>query len=291
MAENLLKAGFQLTGHDIKREAAEHLCSLGASWAETPAKLAEGVDIICIAVPGPTEMESVIFGESGVLAVMESDGLLIDFTTNSPDLVQRVAGDLGKAGVGFVEAPVSGGRSGAVNRELTVQVGANPENLERAGPVLEAVAKNVVHVGSVGAGNICKLLHNCAVFGANLALIECLTTGVKAGIDASVLISLFQKSGIGRNHDLQVSLPATLFQGDFESRFALSIAYKDLRLALELADSVDVPMPVGQYCLKEMAEALSRGWGDRDHSIYLTLQEERSRVGVRTQSNEEIDMP
>ena len=156
---------------------------------------------------------------------------------------------------------------------------------------MEAVAKNVVHVGSVGAGNICKLLHNCAVFGANLALIECLTTGVKAGIDASLLISLFQKSGIGRNHDLQVSLPATLFQGEFKSRFALSTAYKDLRLALELAKSVDVQMPVGQYCLKEMAEALSRGWGDRDHSIYLTLQEERSRVGVRTQSNEEIDMP
>ncbi len=289
MAEHLLRAGFQVIVHDIKREAAEHLCSLGAHWAETPAKLAEKVSLICLSLPGPAEMERVVYAESGVLSVFKSEGLLIDFTTNSPDLVRRVDSDLKNAGAGFVEAPVSGGISCAANGELTVQVGANPDDLERAKPVLDAVARNVVHVGSVGAGNICKLLHNCAVFGSNLALIECLTTGVKVGIDASIMIGLFQNSGIGRNHDLQDSLPATLFQGDFRPRFALSAAHKDLRLALELANSVDVSMPVAEYCLKEMTEALRRGWGDRDHSMYLTLQEERSGAGVRDKPKEQMD--
>jgi 3-hydroxyisobutyrate dehydrogenase-like beta-hydroxyacid dehydrogenase len=112
-------------------------------------------------------------------------------------------------------------------------------------------------------------------------MMECLTLGVKAGVDASTLVELFQKSGIGRNHDLQVSLPVTLFQGIFEPRFALQTAAKDMGLATELARAFGLPMPVTEICEREMAEAMSRGWAAKDHSIYLTIQEERAGVQIR----------
>ena len=104
---------------------------------------------------------------------------------------------------------------------------------------------------------------------------------VKAGVDARVIVELFQKSGIGRNHDLQVSLPVTLFRGDFEPCFAMETALKDMRLATALAEAEGVPVPVARLCEAEMLEAVARGWGARDHAVYLTLQEERAGVRVR----------
>ena len=130
---------------------------------------------------------------------------------------------------------MSGGVEGARKGELTLIVGGNDEALTEAKPVLSHLAKSVIHVGEAGAGSICKALHNCAVFCANLATVECLTVGVKAGVDAAMLIDVFQKSGLGRNLDLQVAMPATLFQGKFSPpRFAMKTARKDMGLATEL---------------------------------------------------------
>jgi 3-hydroxyisobutyrate dehydrogenase-like beta-hydroxyacid dehydrogenase len=112
---------------------------------------------------------------------------------------------------------------------------------------------------------------------------ECLTTGVKAGVDADTLIEVFQKSGLGRNLDLQVAMPATLFRGNFRPRFAMKTARKDMLLATELSRAVEVPMKMADLCEAEMAAAIERGWGDQDNTIFLTLQEERAGVQVRFQ--------
>jgi 3-hydroxyisobutyrate dehydrogenase len=231
-------------------------------------------------------MEAVFYGDHGLRAAMGSGCLLVDFTTNSPELVRRMQAELKAVGAAMLDAPVSGGVSGARSGRLTVQVGGDAADLARARPVLEAVADTVLHVGGSGAGNVCKLLHNCAVFCADLAMVECLTAGIKAGLDPATLIGLFQRSGIGRNHDLQVSLPVTLFRGDFAPRFALNTALKDMRLATELAQTTGVPMALAARCEAEMAEAVARGWGERDHAIFLTLQEERAGVEVRLAAKE-----
>ena len=178
---------------------------------------------------------------------------------------------------------MSGGVEGARKGELTLIVGGNDEALTEAKPVLSHLAKSVIHVGEAGAGSICKALHNCAVFCANLATVECLTVGVKAGVDAAMLIDVFQKSGLGRNLDLQVAMPATLFQGKFSPpRFAMKTARKDMGLATELAHAVGVPMQLADICEQEMAEAIRRGWGGEDNTVFLTLQEERAGVQVRS---------
>jgi 3-hydroxyisobutyrate dehydrogenase len=286
MAANLLARGFQLTVHDLHRRAAHGLEAQGAAWADSPAAVAEAASIICLSLPGPDEVESVCCRPDGVLASVRADSLLIDFTTNSPLLVRRLQQELAARGGALIDAPVSGGVTGARSRRLTVQVGGAAADVERARPVLDSVAETVLHVGGVGAGNTCKILHNCAVFCSNLATVECLTAGIKAGIDPTTLIEVFQKSGLGRNHDLNVALPKRLFRGDFEPHFAMKTALKDMALATELARAVEVPMPLAERCARDMAEAVARGWGDRDDNIYLTLQEERAGVKVRLSPKE-----
>jgi 3-hydroxyisobutyrate dehydrogenase-like beta-hydroxyacid dehydrogenase len=176
---------------------------------------------------------------------------------------------------------VSGGVEAAQRGELTLLVGGEQATLTAARPVLDHLAKTILHVGPIGTASICKALHNCAVLCANWATMECLTTGVKAGVDAATLVEVFQKSGLGRNLDLQVAMPATLFHGNFQPRFAMKTARKDMALAMELARSVSVPMKMAELCETEMAVAIDRGWGNLDNTIFLTLQEEQAGVKVR----------
>ena len=105
---------------------------------------------------------------------------------------------------------------------------------------------------------------------------------MKAGVDAATLVRVFQESGLGRNLDLQVAMPKTLFQGKFDPRFALSTALKDMRLAIQLAKDLDVPMKMAEVCQQDMIEAVERGWQDRDNTVFLTIQEERAGSEVRT---------
>jgi 3-hydroxyisobutyrate dehydrogenase-like beta-hydroxyacid dehydrogenase len=188
---------------------------------------------------------------------------------------------LSKLGAAMLDAPVSGGIEAAKRGELTLLVGGDENALAAARPILENLAKTILHVGAIGSASICKALHNCAVFCANWATMECLTAGVKAGVDAATIIEVFQKSGLGRNLDLQVAMPTTLFRGNFNPRFAMKTARKDMGLATELSRAVGVPMKMAELCEIEMAEAIRRGWGDQDNTIFLTLQEERAGVEVR----------
>ncbi len=281
MAGRLLDRGFPLTVYDCRPEAARELVARGADAAGSPADLAQRSGVICMCVPGPPEFEACVYGAGGVLEGIRAGAVVVDHTTNSPILVRRAHDSLREKGAFMLDAPVSGGVSGAGAGALTIQVGGDPDVLDRVRPILEVVAKSIVHAGAIGAGCICKIAHNSAVFAANLAMIECMTTAIKAGVDANTIIELFQKSGIGRNHDLQVSLPVTLFRGDFEPRFAMATALKDIRLATELARAVGVPTPTIDLCEAEMREAVERGWGGRDHAVYLTLQERRAGVEVR----------
>ena len=281
MATQIAKAGFDITVHDLHEEAAASLVELGARWADSPRTLAEHCDIICTCLPGPAEMKAVVFGEDGIAESIRPGAVYIDHTTNSPALVREVHKVLQEKGVEVLDAPVSGGMEGAQTRDLTVLVGGESETLEKCRPVLESMAKTVLHVGKIGSGSVCKITHNAASFIRSMALVECLTVGVKAGVEPDVLLDAYQRSALGSNSDIHVRLPATIFQGNFEPRFALKIANKDIGLAAELADQYDVPVQLIHACKDEMAEAMSQGLGDRDSSISLTLQEERAGVEIR----------
>jgi len=281
IARQLLAAGHSLVVHDLRRGAVQALLSAGAIWSDSAAVLAAECEVVATCLPGPSEMEQVCLGPSGIVGVIRPGGLYIDHTTNSPLLVRRVHDVLAAKGVAMLDAPVSGGMEGAQTRDLLVMAGGEPAAFERARPLLDAVAKRVLYTGQIGTGSIAKIMHNSASFTLDLVMAECWTTGVKAGIDAATIVNVFNEAALGQMMSLKVRLPSTWLRGNFETRFSLELARKDLGLALELAHATETPMRLAAICEQEMIEAVARGWADRDASIFLTLQEERAKVQVR----------
>src|SRR6267378_4343112 len=281
IAGQLLKAGHRLLVHDVRRANAEKLLAAGAEWVGTPAAVAAECDAVATCLPGPKEMEAVCLGPAGLVANLKAGALYIDHTTNAPSLVRHVHGLLAERDVAMLDAPVSGGMEGAGTRDLLVMAGGDPTTFERARPLLDAIAKRVIHTGGIGTGSIAKIMHNCASFTLDMLMAECWTAGVKAGIDAATIVDVFKEAALGQMMSLKVRLPATYLRGDFAPRFSLALARKDLGLALDLGRATDTPMRLAALCEQELIEAIGRGWADRDASIFLTLQEERAKVEVR----------
>ena len=277
----LLAAGHTLVVHDLRRAAATALIDGGAQWAASPAVLAAACEVVATCLPGPAEMEAVCLGADGIVAHLKPGALYIDHTTNAPLLVRRVHAMLAAREVTMLDAPVSGGMEGARTRDLLVMAGGDREAFERARPLLDAVAKRVIYTGGIGTGSIAKIMHNSASFTLDLVMAECWTVGVKAGIDAATIVHVFNEAALGHQMSLKVRLPATYLRGDFDPRFSLALAKKDLGLALDLARATETPMRFAALCEQELIEAIGRGWADRDASIALTLQEERAGVTVR----------
>jgi 3-hydroxyisobutyrate dehydrogenase-like beta-hydroxyacid dehydrogenase len=281
IAGQLLAAGHALVVYDLRRAAATALLDLGAEWAASPAVLAATCDVVATCLPGPAEMEAVCLGPDGIVGLLQPGALYIDHTTNAPALVRRVHAMLATRDIAMVDAPVSGGMEGARTRDLLVMAGGDPQAFERARPLLDAVAKRVIYTGGIGTGSIAKIMHNSASFTLDLVMAECWTVGVKAGIDAATIVHVFNEAALGHQMSLKVRLPATYLKGDFDPRFSLALARKDLGLALDLARATETPMRFAALCEQELIEAIGRGWAGRDASIALTLQEERAGIEVR----------
>lgn len=277
MAANVLKAGYELVVHDIRRDAATPLLENGASWADTPAELAAECDLVLTSLPGPREVEAVALGDGGVLEGMRAGGVYIDMSTSSPTLIRSIAERFAAKGAAVLDAPVSGGPVGARTGRLAVMVGGDRDVYERVKPALDAIGDRVGYIGGVGSGSIAKLMHNCIGYGLQTIVAECLTLGVKAGVDAAPLFEAICNGSVGRGSTFANTYPNTYLAGNFDPpSFALRLAHKDVGLALELAREYGVPMSVGSIAYQEMTAALNRGWADKDSRIAMLLQEERA---------------
>jgi 3-hydroxyisobutyrate dehydrogenase len=208
--------------------------------------------------------------------------VVIDHTTNDPALVREVEAALTGRGAHLLDAPLDGGREGAVEGQLTLFVGGDEAVLRRVKPVLDTFSRSVVWVGGLGAGSITKIVHNALAMSIDLLLAECLTLGAKAGVAVPLLVEAFRAGCIvSQNMTFTKRMPATLFRGDFAARFALALAYKDFRLAGDLATRHRVPTRLLDLCETELLEAMNRGWGTEDRTKASTLQEERAGVTLR----------
>jgi 3-hydroxyisobutyrate dehydrogenase len=282
LADFVRKAGFSLVVHDVRREAAATLLERGAAWAASARDVAAQCEVVCVCVPGPPEMQAVTVGAGGLLEGVKAGSVVIDHTTNAPAVVRAVGDALKARGAHLLDAPLDGGREGALEGKVTLFVGGNEAVLHRVKPVLDTFSKSVVWVGELGAGSITKLVHNALAMSIDLLLAECLTLGAKAGVALPRLVEAFREGCIvGQNMTFTKRLPATLFRGDFAARFALALAYKDFRLVGELATQHGVPTRLLDLCQVELLEAMNRGWGDQDRTKASTLQEERAGVTLR----------
>ena len=280
MAANLIKAGHELTVHDLRRESATNLLEMGAQWADSPAEAAQGNELVLTSLPAPRDVEAVALGEMGVLEGASSETIYADLSTNSPTMIRHIHNVCAQRGVTVMDAPVSGGTYGASAGTLAVMVGGDEAVYNRIKPTLDAIGSNVVYCGSIGNGMVCKICNNLMSMGIGVLLTEALTLGVKAGVDLEVLADVINKSSGGSTR-LREKFSRFLFQGNFEPGFAAALAAKDVRLATDMGREFAVPMELSNLVDQRYVEALGRGWGPRDSDIVSMIQEEKAGVELR----------
>jgi 3-hydroxyisobutyrate dehydrogenase len=281
MAASLQRAEYDLAVHDIRREAAEPYVARGATWADSPARVVDGAEVVFTSLPGPVEVEAVALGENGLLEAMTPGSVWFDLSTNSPALVRRLHAIFAERGIHMLDAPVSGGPRGAETGRLALWVGGDEAVFRQYRPMLDAIGDQPFYVGPIGAGSVAKLVHNCAGYTIQAALAEVFTLGVKAGVDPAALFQAVRQGAAGRARTFD-RLADQFLTGQFRDppAFALRLAHKDMTLATALAREVHVPMRLAGLALDELTEALNRGWGDRDSRTAMLLQEERAGVEI-----------
>ena len=280
MASNLIKAGHQLTVHDLRREAATNLLELGATWADTPSDTVGGSEVVFTSLPVPRDVEAVVLGEKGVFDGSSPTTVYMDLSTNSPTTIRRIH-DLGaERGVTVLDAPVSGGVYGAAAATLAVMVGGDRAVYDQMKPTLDAIGSHVVYCGPIGNGMVCKICNNLLSMGIGTLMAEALTMGVKAGVDLAILADVIANSS-GGNRRLVEKFPRYLFKGNFEPGFATALAAKDVRLATDLGREYGIPMELSNLVDQRHVEAMHRGWGPEDSDAVARIQEEKSGVQLR----------
>src|ERR1700749_1202104 len=198
MAANLQKAGHQLIVHDLSRQAASQHLANGATWAESPAALAQAVDIVFTSLPTPADVQKVGTGENGLLSGFRKGAAWFDLSTNAVDVVRALHAQLAEHGVAFLDAPVSGGPSGANSGRLAIWVGGDKAVFDKYKAQLDAMGDQALYIGPIGAGTIAKLVHNAAGAAVNVVLSEVFTMGVKAGVEPLQLFAAIRQGAGGR---------------------------------------------------------------------------------------------
>jgi 3-hydroxyisobutyrate dehydrogenase-like beta-hydroxyacid dehydrogenase len=266
MARALSRAGVPLVVHNRSRERAEALGSeLGARVARTPAEAAALADICLTMLADDAAVEAVYGGPGGLLEGARAGTVLVDLSTVTPDTIRSLEAPARAAGVGLLDAPVSGSVATAESGQLTLMVGGEAGDLDRARPALEPLAKAIVHIGPLGSGAAMKLAVNTVVFGLNEALAEGLVLAEAAGIDRSLAYGVIAESAAGAPF-VGYKRAAFVDPDGTPVAFALDLAEKDLRLIAALADSLGVPMPQSRTNLDVIRAAQRDLGGGKDFS-------------------------
>ena len=285
MASNLLTAGYELTVYDKCKQATEELVSRGARWTDTPKAVAQASRVIITSLPGPPEVEEVALGANGILEGANKGHLYIDTSTSTPSTIRKIASLATAKGVDVLDAPVTGGVRGAKKGTLTIMVGGNQSAFEVCKPILECLGERIVLVGDIGAGCVAKLVNNMMAMSNALAAMEAMVVGAKAGVDIQKLFEVAD-SGTGSSALLKGLFPYVIFKGKFEPpAFALSLAAKDLRLAVNYARDLSVPIKIVSSVYEALTEAMRQGLGEKDVSAYVTLIEKAAGIELRSHND------
>jgi 3-hydroxyisobutyrate dehydrogenase-like beta-hydroxyacid dehydrogenase len=278
MAHRLLDAGFALTIYDTSDQAAEVLVAQGARRADSPAAVASAAEIVLASLPTPAVVEAIALGPKGVIEGRRAR-IFIDMSTTGATYARRVAQGLAAKGIVAVDAPVSGGIAGAERGTLAVMVSCSEATLAAVKPVLDSIGR-VFFVGrQPGQGQTMKLLNNLLSATAMAISSEAVVMGVKAGLDPQQIIDVINASS-GRNTATQDKIPHCFLPRTFDFGFALGLLSKDIRLCLEEADTLGVPMVVGSAVRQMLAIAEASEGSDADMTEIVKTIEKRAGVTV-----------
>lgn len=273
------------SNHDVLvfdlNPAALKLCTdLGATAALSVADVASRADVVISSLPKPEHVEAVALGAGGIAESARPGTVYIDLSTNSPSVARRVHEALAAKGILMLEAPVSGGTPRAEDGSIVIMVGGDEALCDAQRPLFSSFSGEVVHVGSVGNGSIAKLINNMLAFCNMAAAAEALVMGAKSGIDMKKLDQVISNaSGFSSGYR---SVSNKAFARAFEPTFALDLAHKDLRLALELADELGVPGMIAPQVMNLMRMARGMGLGGADSAAVIQVYEKALGVEVRS---------
>ncbi|HOE17745.1 MAG TPA: NAD(P)-dependent oxidoreductase [Syntrophorhabdaceae bacterium] len=280
MVFNLMKAGYQLVVYDINPKPLEELKQGGASVAKSGAEAASKADVVITMLPKSEHVEAAVLGENGVIKGVKPGTIVIDMSTIDPSVAKRIAGILDSQGVKMLDAPVTGGETGAQAATLTIMVGGDEDAYKQCLDIFNAMGKNIFYCGPSGNGDIVKVINN--LFGGIHAMstAEALALGVKAGVDFKVLYDVISV-GTGVTNFMKNYCPIKAFKGDFEPGFMAELMHKDLGLAVTLAKEKDVPLLMGALTYQMFTRIMAEGLGKKDFSITVKTFEDLLNIKMK----------
>jgi len=279
MARNLLKAGYALTVYDLRQSPLMELREAGATPAASCRDVAAQSDTIITMLPDGPDVEIAILDSDGVLAGTRKGSLIVDMSSISPNISQKIAAACARQGVDFLDAPVSGGEPKAIEGTLAIMVGGDPAAFERARPILERMGSAVTLTGPVGAGNTTKLANQIMVACNIAAMGEALVLATRAGLDPEVVFNAV-KGGLAGSTVLNLKAPM-LIARNFEPGFRIELHQKDLRNALLAAESLKVSLPLTGLVQQMLIALMNEGKGQLDHSAIAQFIERMAGIEVK----------
>jgi 2-hydroxy-3-oxopropionate reductase len=279
MSRNLLKAGHELTVYDVVAASVDEIAGAGATRAKSSAEAAAAGDIIITMLPDGPEVEAAVLGKGGVLEGAKSGATIVDMSSISPLVSQKVGAACAAKGVEFLDAPVSGGEPKAVDGTLAIMVGGKADVFQKVEPILAKMGSSVTLTGPVGAGNVTKLANQIMVACNIAAMGEALTLATKAGLDPEVVFNAV-KGGLAGSTVLNAKAPMVISR-NFKPGFRINLHQKDLRNALLAAESMKVSLPLTSLVQQMLMALINDGKGNLDHSAIATFIEEMAGIEIK----------
>jgi len=260
MVRNLRKAGYEVAIYTRTKAKAEDVIAEGAVWCDTVAECAKGRDVVITIVGYPKDVEEVYFGDNGIIANADPGTYVIDMTTTSPRLAVRIWEEAEKAGLHAVDAPVTGGDTGAKAGTLTILAGGKKEDFDACVPVFEAMGKNINYEGKAGNGQHTKMCNQIAIAGALSGACEALAYAQAVGLDPKLMLESISTGAAGSAQMNNVA--SRILKDDFEPGFFIKHFIKDMKLADEEALAADARLGVLEYVLAMYEKLAGEGLGD-----------------------------
>ncbi|MFP7492524.1 2-hydroxy-3-oxopropionate reductase [Terribacillus saccharophilus] len=279
MALNLMNVGHTLTVNDLNQEAVQALVAAGATAAQSPKEVAENADIIITMLPASHHVQSVVYGENGILAGAKQGSILIDMSSITPAVSVEIAEQASKTGVGFLDAPVSGGEPKAIDGTLAIMVGGKEEVFEKAKSVLFDMGSAVTLVGDNGCGVTAKLANQIIVNLNIAAMSEALVLAAKAGIDIEKMYEAI-RGGLAGSTVLDAKVPMIL-ERNFNPGGTIAINMKDITNVMDTAHEIGVPLPLSSHLLEIFHALKVDGKSMSDHSSIVQYYEKLANTEVR----------
>ena len=279
MSRNLLKAGHEVVVFDVRPEPLEELAAAGATRCPSAKAAAALGDVIITMLPDGPDVEAAVLGPEGVLDGARAGSIVVDMSSISPLVAQKVGRACLQRGVDFLDAPVSGGEPKAIDGTLAIMVGGRQEIFDQVLPLFQAMGSSATLTGPVGAGNVTKLSNQIMVACNIAAMGEALVLATKAGLDPDVVFQAV-KGGLAGSTVLNAKAPMVM-ERNFKPGFRIRLHQKDLRNALLAAESMKVSLPLTSLVQQMLMSLMNGGRGDLDHSAIVTFIEDMAAVEVK----------